>query len=98
MQWALKREAFDKTLIAQPVIRNKFGNMRRQVESLQAWTEQIVYELGNLSDADGARLLGGATALLKVESGMVCKYVAEECLKMMIEGLGLNEDGAEGED
>jgi alkylation response protein AidB-like acyl-CoA dehydrogenase len=87
-QWALKREAFDQLLIDQPVVRNKFGNMGRQVEALQAWTEQIVYELENLSDADGARLLGGTTALLKVESGMVCKYVAEECLKIM-GGLGL---------
>lgn len=78
--WALKREAFDKMLIEQPVVRNKFANCGRMVESLQAWTEQIVYELGELDDADGARLLGGATALLKVESGMVCKYVAEECL------------------
>lgn len=91
-QWALKREAFDKTLIEQPVVRNKFGNMGRQVESLQAWTEQIVYELDKLSDVDGARLLGGTTALLKVESGMVCKYVAEECLKIM-GGLGLTKTG-----
>ncbi|KAF1928616.1 acyl-CoA dehydrogenase NM domain-like protein, partial [Didymella exigua CBS 183.55] len=90
--WALKREAFDKTLIEQPVVRNKFGNCGRMVESLQAWTEQIVYELENLDDADGARLLGGTTALLKVESGMVCKYVAEECLKIM-GGLGLTKTG-----
>lgn len=90
--WAIKREAFDKTLIEQPVVRNKFGNMGRMIESLQSWTEQIIYELENLSDADGARLLGGTTALLKVESGMVCKYVAEECLKIM-GGLGLTKTG-----
>ncbi|OSS51643.1 hypothetical protein B5807_03857 [Epicoccum nigrum] len=90
--WALKREAFDKTLIEQPVVRNKFGNCGRMVESLQAWTEQIIYELENLSDADGARLLGGTTALLKVEAGFVCKYVAEECLKIM-GGLGLTKTG-----
>jgi alkylation response protein AidB-like acyl-CoA dehydrogenase len=78
--WAIKREAFDKTLIEQPVVRNKFGNRARMVESLQAWTEQIICELENLSDAGGARLLGGTTALLKVEAGIVCKYVAEECL------------------
>jgi len=91
-EWALKREAFNMKLIEQPVVRNKFGNMGRMVESLQAWTEQVVYELENLSDADGSRLLGGTTALLKVESGMVCKYVAEECLKIM-GGLGLTKTG-----
>ena len=57
--------------------------MGRQIESLQAWTEQIIYELENLSDKEGSRLLGGTTALLKVESGIVCKYIAEECLKIM---------------
>ncbi|KAH7389360.1 acyl-CoA dehydrogenase-like protein [Phaeosphaeria sp. MPI-PUGE-AT-0046c] len=92
MSWSLKRVAFDQLLISQPVVRNKFGNMGRQIESLHAWTEQIVYELEHLSDADGARLLGGTTALLKVEAGMVCKYVAEECLKIM-GGLGLTKTG-----
>ncbi|PSN68648.1 acyl-CoA dehydrogenase-like protein [Corynespora cassiicola Philippines] len=91
-QWALKREAFDKKLIEQPVVRNKFGNMGRQIESLQAWTEQIIYELENLSDAEASRLLGGTTALLKVEGGMVAKYVAEECLKIL-GGLGLTKTG-----
>jgi hypothetical protein len=60
-------------LVEQPIVRNKFGNMGRRIESLQAWTEQIVYEVEH---ADGARLLGG-------EAGMVCKCVAEECLKIM---------------
>lgn len=91
-QWALKREAFGKTLIEQPVVRYKFGNMGRQIDALQAWTEQIVYELEQLSDKDGSRLLGGTTALLKVESGLVGKYVAEECLKIM-GGLGLTKTG-----
>jgi len=90
--WALKREAFGQTLVAQPVVRHKFGNMGRKVESLQAWTEQLIFELEHLSDAEGARLLGGATALLKVQSGLVAKYVAEECMKIM-GGLGLTKTG-----
>jgi alkylation response protein AidB-like acyl-CoA dehydrogenase len=83
MAWAMKREAFGMTLIEQPVVRFKFGNMARQVEALHAWTEQVVYELDNLSDKDGSRLLGGVTALLKVESGIVCQYVSNECVKIM---------------
>lgn len=67
----------------QPVVRNKVANCGRMVENPQAWTEQIIYELENLTDADGSRLVGGATALLKVKSGMVCKYVAEGCMKIM---------------
>lgn len=91
-QWVLKREAFGKLLIDQPVVRFKIANMGRQIDALQAWTEQLIYELENLSDAEGARLLGGSTALLKVESGIVSKYVAEECLKLM-GGLGLTKTG-----
>lgn len=91
-QWALKREAFEKTLIEQPVVRYHFGHMGRKVERLQAWTEQVVYELEHLSDVDGARLLGGVTALLKVEAGLVSSYVSRECLKIM-GGLGLTKTG-----
>jgi alkylation response protein AidB-like acyl-CoA dehydrogenase len=83
MEWALKREAFGMTLIEQPVVRHKFGLMAKKVESLQAWTEQIIYELENLSDKEGSRLLGGVTALLKVEAGMTGKFVADECVKIM---------------
>jgi alkylation response protein AidB-like acyl-CoA dehydrogenase len=83
MSWAQKREAFGQRLIDQPVVRYKFGNMARKVEALQAWTEQVVYELEHLSAADGAKLLGGVTALLKVEGGIVGKYVANECVKIM---------------
>ncbi|KAH8658463.1 acyl-CoA dehydrogenase-like protein [Xylariales sp. PMI_506] len=94
MAWAQKREAFGQTLIQQPVVRYKFGNMARQVEALQAWTEQVVYELENLNDLDGtcARLLGGVTALLKVEAGIVSQYVANETVKIF-GGLGLTKTG-----
>ncbi|KAF2202454.1 acyl-CoA dehydrogenase-like protein [Delitschia confertaspora ATCC 74209] len=90
--WALKREAFGKTLVEQPVVRYHFGHMGRKVERLQAWTEQVVYELEHLGPEAGARLLGGVTALLKVESGLVSGYVARECLKIM-GGLGLTKSG-----
>jgi alkylation response protein AidB-like acyl-CoA dehydrogenase len=37
-------------------------------------------------------LLGGTTALLKVEAGIVCQYVANECVKIF-GGLGLTKTG-----
>ncbi|KAL2850625.1 acyl-CoA dehydrogenase/oxidase [Aspergillus pseudoustus] len=92
MTWALKREAFGTTLIEQPVVRHKFGLMAKEIEALQAWTEQIIFELDNLSHDDGNRLLGGVTALLKVKAGMVAKLVADECVKIM-GGLGLTKTG-----
>ena len=53
MSWAMKREAFGMTLIEQPVVRNKFGAMAKEVEALQAWTEQVIYELDHLSHKEG---------------------------------------------
>ncbi|KAL1961161.1 hypothetical protein VTO42DRAFT_3106 [Malbranchea cinnamomea] len=92
MEWALKREAFGKKLIEQPVVRHKFGLMAKEVEALQSWTEQVIYELDHLSHKEGNRQLGGVTALLKVKGGMVCKYVADNCVQIM-GGLGLTKTG-----
>ncbi|KAJ9611678.1 hypothetical protein H2200_004862 [Cladophialophora chaetospira] len=90
--WVQKREVFGGKLIEQPVVRHKLGLCGKKVDALQAWVEQIVYELDHLSEKDGNRLLGGTTALLKVEAGMVAKYVADECVKIM-GGLGLTKSG-----
>ncbi|KAK7883389.1 hypothetical protein LTR67_011288 [Exophiala xenobiotica] len=92
MSWAQKREAFGITLIEQPVVRFKFGHMARKVEGLQAWAERIIYELDDLSDKEGSRILSGETALLKAEAGIVAQYVANECVKIM-GGLGLTKTG-----
>lgn len=92
MAWARKREAFGKTLIEQPVVRNKLANAGRQIEALQSWTEQIVYEVGQLDHGKGKSELGGTTALLKAQSGMTLKYVADESQKIL-GGLGMTKTG-----
>jgi len=92
MIWCQKREAFGKKLIDQPVVRHKFGHMARLVESLQSWTESVIYELDNLSHEKGSELLGGVTGHLKAHAGIVAKYVADECVKLM-GGLGLTKTG-----
>jgi alkylation response protein AidB-like acyl-CoA dehydrogenase len=51
--WCLKREAFGKTLIEQPVVRHKFGHMGRQIDAFQSWVESVVWELDHLSHAKG---------------------------------------------
>jgi hypothetical protein len=72
--------------------------MARQVDALQAWMESIIYELDHLGHAKGlslvrasilgfceigSQLLGGVTGLLKVQAGIVVKYVSDECVKLM---------------
>ncbi|PGG97885.1 hypothetical protein AJ79_09057 [Helicocarpus griseus UAMH5409] len=92
MAWAMKREAFGMTLIEQPVVRHKFGSMAKEVEALQAWTEQVIYELDHMSYKDANRQLGGVTALLKVKGGQMNKFVADNCVQIM-GGLGLTKTG-----
>ena len=92
MAWAKKREAFGKTLIEQPVVRNKFANMGRQIEALQSWVEQLVFEVGQMGHGEGKSALGGTTALLKAQSGMTLRYTANECQKIF-GGLGMTRTG-----
>lgn len=80
MAYAHKREVFQGKLIDQGVIRQKFGHMARVVEAQQAWIEQIVYQMDNMSKADGDRLLGGTTALAKANCGIVSDGVIQELL------------------
>jgi len=76
MAYAHKRAVFQGKLIDQGVIRYKFGHMSRVVEAQQAWIEQIVYQMDNMSKADGDRLLGGTTAIAKANCGIVSRLSA----------------------
>ena len=35
-----------------------------------------------MTEKEGNKMLGGVTALLKVEAGMTGKFVADECVKI----------------
>jgi alkylation response protein AidB-like acyl-CoA dehydrogenase len=90
--WAEKRAAFGRKLIEQPVVRSKLANLGRTVESLQAWTEQITYEMEVAKVSGETKTLGGVSALLKVTSGRTVKYVADECQKIF-GGAGMTKTG-----
>lgn len=82
MQWCQKREAFGKTLIEQPVVRHKLGHMARQIDGLQAWTESIIYELENMSHAQGNdrivfQLTGNLLIWLRVSNFGRCHWSPE---------------------
>jgi alkylation response protein AidB-like acyl-CoA dehydrogenase len=44
-KWASQRDVFGKPLISQAVIRNKIAGMIARVESLQAWLENVTYQM-----------------------------------------------------
>ncbi|KAK9896006.1 putative acyl-CoA dehydrogenase [Cystobasidium minutum MCA 4210] len=92
MAYAHKREVFQGKLIDQGVIRYKLGHMARVVEAQQAWIEQIVYQMDNMSKADGDRLLGGTTALAKANCGITMELVCREAVQIL-GGIGYTRGG-----
>lgn len=89
---AKMRKTFGKALIEQPMIRSKFSEMGRRVESLQAQLELLYYHFNRKhSDAD----LAGMTALCKVNAGRTLEYVNREA-QQIFGGLGYQRGGPRG--
>ena len=77
VEYAMKREAFGKKLIDQPVVRHRLAKCGADLEALQSWIFEFVYQLNNMSKAEADDKLGGPTAALKAKAGMVFKDCAE---------------------
>ncbi|KAF2401402.1 acyl-CoA dehydrogenase [Trichodelitschia bisporula] len=79
-EYVLKREAFGKALIEQPVVRHRLSKAGALLESQQAWVDQFVYQMAKLSKAEADVQLGGLTALAKANAGIV----ANECAQVAV--------------
>ena len=77
VDYTMKREAFGKTLMDQPVVRHRIAKAGADLETLQAWIYQIVYSLNHLSKEEADLKLGGLTALLKARAGIVFNDCAQ---------------------
>ncbi|KAH6684589.1 acyl-CoA dehydrogenase-like protein [Halenospora varia] len=75
-EYCMRREAFGKTLMEQPVVRNRLARCGAELESHWAWVEQFVYAMTKLSEEEANRELGGLTALAKAKAGMVVESCA----------------------
>jgi len=82
MRYAFKRKTFGKRLIDHPVIRLKLAHMARQVESVQAWLENVSYQLTKMEREQAMIALGGTIALLKGHSSIVMEYCAREAAQI----------------
>ncbi|KAF9885684.1 hypothetical protein FE257_012666 [Aspergillus nanangensis] len=90
--YVMKREAFGKTLIEQPVVRHRLAKAGALLESQSAWVDQFVYEMTRLSKAEADEKLGGLTALCKAQSGMVLDECAR-CAVLLFGGNGFTRTG-----
>lgn len=76
-EYVLKREAFGRPLIDQPVVRHRLAKAGALLESQWAWAEQFAYQLSQMSKEASDVALGGLTGLLKANAGMVLKECAD---------------------
>ncbi|KAF5601168.1 Medium-chain specific acyl dehydrogenase mitochondrial [Fusarium pseudocircinatum] len=90
--YVLKREAFGKPLMDQPVVRNRLARAGAELESISAWTEQLVYQLSNLEGPDMRQVLGGLLALAKAKAGLVIDECAR-CAVLLFGGNGYTRTG-----
>jgi acyl-CoA dehydrogenase len=88
----MKREAFNKTLIEQPVVRHRLAKCGAMLETQQAWIEQFAYAMTKLTKAEADQKLGGLTALAKANGGMVIAACAE-CATLLFGGNGYTKSG-----
>lgn len=92
MEYVLKREAFGKPLIDQPVVRHRLAKAGALLESQWAWVEQVVYQMTKLPKATADIELGGLTAMVKAQSGIVLNECAQ-CAQLLFGGNGYTKSG-----
>ena len=90
--YCLKREAFGKTLMEQPVVRHRLAKAGALLEAQWAWVEQFVYMMCNLPKEAADVELGGLTAAAKANGGIVLKECAD-CAMLLFGGNGYTRSG-----
>lgn len=91
-EYCLKREAFGKTLMEQPVVRHRLAKCGTLLESHWAWIEQFVYQMTQMRKEEADAELGGLTAAAKAHSGIVLKECAD-CSVLLHGGNGYTRTG-----
>lgn len=91
-EYCLKREAFGKPLMGQPMVRNRLAKAGVLLESHWAYVEQFVYQMANMRKEDADKELGGLTAAAKAHSGVVLKECAD-CAVILFGGNGYTRTG-----
>ncbi|KAF9893549.1 hypothetical protein FE257_010861 [Aspergillus nanangensis] len=91
-EYVMKREAFNKPLMDQPVVRNRLAKCGAELESLSAWVEQLVFQMANLEKSVSDAELGGLTALAKARAGIVFDKCVR-CAVLLFGGNGFTRTG-----
>ncbi|RVX67900.1 Acyl-CoA dehydrogenase apdG [Exophiala mesophila] len=92
LEYVMKREAFGKPLIEQPVVRHRLAKVGAELETYQAWVEQFLYSMTKLTKEEADLKLGGLTALAKAKGGMVFNECAQTAV-LLFGGNGYTRTG-----
>jgi len=92
VKYCLKREAFGKTLMDQPVVRLRLARCGVELETMTAWLESLSYQLHHLSKKEADVRLGGLIAMAKAQAGRVLDKCGR-CAVLLHGGNGLTRAG-----
>jgi alkylation response protein AidB-like acyl-CoA dehydrogenase/predicted heme/steroid binding protein len=81
-KWAMQRKAFGKRLIDQPVIRYKLAEMTAMVECLEAWLEQITFQMDSMTPMEQFENLSPSISLLKFQMGRIGWQLADNAAQI----------------
>lgn len=90
--WAKQRKIFGKSLIDQPVIRNKLASAAATLESVQTFLEAVTYDMCKTPHGPHNDRLAGPIALLKYQSTRASYKVADDCVQIF-GGRGITRTG-----
>ncbi|KAJ3117984.1 hypothetical protein HK100_000706 [Physocladia obscura] len=81
-KWATQRKVFGKSLVEQPVIRYKLGQMIADLEAVQSWYEAITYQMTKLDYKQQTQQLAGPIALLKYRCTRMTHLVSDNAVQI----------------
>ncbi|KAF5026978.1 hypothetical protein F66182_1008 [Fusarium sp. NRRL 66182] len=90
--YCLERQAFNKALIEQPVVRHRLAKCGALLESQWAWVESFAYQLSRMPKKTADQELGGFTAMCKANAGIVLDECAR-CAVLLFGGNGYTRTG-----
>lgn len=92
LKWTTQRKVFGKPLHSQAVIRSKLARMISRAESVQAWLENITYQMCNMTYRQQSSKLAGQIALLKSFSTACGQDTARDAVQIF-GGRGITQSG-----
>ena len=78
--------------MAEPVVRHRLAKAGALLESQWAWVEQFGFQMTQLPKDDADRELGGLTAMLKAQAGIVLRECADTAV-LLFGGNGYTRTG-----